>query len=214
MNIYLYVRRGTTPAAGVDHRQQRSQQGMHPVVERAGSAAELPDWARCGKGRRAHGVRVGDLLCSWAVRLELPDSEQVRWRAVGVLHDALKDAPLDELRDLAAGDWPDPVVHAPACADRLAADGVQDRALLDAIRYHPVGHPALDDLGEYLILADYLEPGRNGNLSKRDRLRGRLPEDRQKVMTIVLRERFNRLLRKKRPLMGCSVDFWNRLVAG
>jgi HD superfamily phosphohydrolase YqeK len=187
---------------------------MHPVVDRAGSAAELPDWAHCGKGRRAHGVRVGDLLQTWAARLDLPESEQVRWRAAGVLHDALKDAPLAELRELAAGDWPGPVVHAPACADRLAADGVEDMALLDAIRYHPVGHPALDELGEFLILADYLEPGRVGSVAKRNRLRGRLPDDRRKVLTIVVRQRFDRLLKKKRPLMGCSVDFWNRLVAG
>ena len=104
------------------------------------------------------------------------------------------------------------MVHAPACAARLAADGVEDDSLLAAIRYHPVGHPDLDALGEYLILADYLEPGRNGRLEKRGKLRDRLPDDRHEVLILVVRRRFGRLLEKNRPLMSCSVDFWNRLV--
>jgi len=186
--------------------------GMHPVIQRAGAAAELPAWARCGTRRRAHGVRVGDLLSTWAAHLDLPEREQIRWRAAGVLHDAVKDAPIAELHDMAGDGWPDPVVHAPACAHRLEADGVEDRSLLDAIRYHPVGHPDLDALGEYLILADYLEPGRSGSGGKRDRLRELLPEGRPDVLTVVVRQRLRRLLDKNRPLMSCSVDFWNRLV--
>ena len=89
---------------------------------------------------------------------------------------------------------------------------MEDDSLLDAIRYHPVGHSDLDDLGEYLILADYLEPGRNGGAEKRSKLRERLPDDRYEVLIVVVRQRLGRLLEKNRPLLGCSVDFWNRLV--
>ena len=156
-------------------------------------------------------MRVGDLLSTWAADLELPERERIRWRAAGVLHDALKDAPLAELHDIAGDRWPDPVVHAPACADRLTADGVEDRSLLEAIRYHPVGHPDLDSLGEYLILADYLEPGRSGG-GTRARLRELLPDGASEVLIVVVRRRLRRLLDKNRPLMSCSVDFWNRLV--
>jgi HD superfamily phosphohydrolase YqeK len=186
---------------------------MHPVVERAGRTAELPSWARCGDARREHGKRVGDLLSEWACRLGRSEDERVLWRATGVLHDALKGAPEPELRALAGEDWPLPVVHAPACAARLAADGVRERSLLDAIRYHPVGHPDLDELGEYLILADYLEPGRNGEDGDRAELRGRLPEARAAVLTHVLRARLGRLLEADRELMQCTVDMWNRVVA-
>lgn len=185
---------------------------MHPVVERAGAAAELPEWARCRSRRRAHGLRVGDLLSTWAARLDLPEAERLRWRAAGVLHDALKDAPFAQLHDLAGDGWPDPVVHAPACADRLADDGVEDLSLLAAIRYHPVGHPDLDALGEYLILADYLEPGRNASSGKRRKLRDSLPEARHEALLVVVGQRLGRLLDKRRPLMSCSVEFWNRLV--
>lgn len=185
---------------------------MHAVVERAGVAGELPAWARCKPDRCAHGARVGDLLTTWASDLGLPESERIRWRAAGVLHDALKDAPLGQQHVLAGEGWPDPVVHAPACAERLAADGVGDRSLLDAIRYHPVGHPDLDDLGEFLILADYLEPGREAAPGKRAALRERLPDGRREALVVVVRRRLDRLLGNERPLMDCSIQFWNRLV--
>ena len=185
---------------------------MHPVVETAGRSGELPAWAVCSEARRAHGIRVGDLLATWASRLDLPEEERVRWRAAGVLHDALKDASEAALVELAGDGWPAPVIHAPACALRLEADGVDDGSLLDAIRYHPVGHPDLDDLGQYLILADYLEPGRDGRSGRRSKLRDRLPEGQRKVLTVVVRQRLEKLLGKKRPLLDCSVEFWNRLV--
>lgn len=187
---------------------------MHPIVKRAGTAAELPEWARCRSRRRAHGVRVGDLLGQWAAELGLPKKERLRWRAAGVLHDALKDSPIADLHEIAGDGWPDPVVHAPACAVRLEEDGVEDDSLLDAIRYHPVGHPDLDDLGGYLILADYLEPGRGGRAGLRNRLRERLPGERDEVLAAVLQQRLGRLIDRNRPLMECTVDFWNQLVTG
>jgi len=185
---------------------------MHTLVERAGTAKELPDWAQCGRKRYAHSVRVGDLLETWATSLGISDAERIRWRAAGVLHDALKDASDEALRALAGTGWPDPVAHAPACAARLRADGVEDDSLLDAITYHPVGHPDLDDLGKYLILADYMEPGRDFQSLERSSLRDRLPADRDDVLAIVVGQRLTRLLEKRRPLMKCSVDSWNRLV--
>lgn len=185
---------------------------MHPIVERAGTRAKLPKWARCSDSRRAHGVRVGDLLADWARVLGRPKAERIRWRAAGVLHDALKDAPNSELRKLAGDTWPRPVAHAPACAERLSAEGVEDASLLEAIRYHPVGHPDLDELGEYLILADYLEPGRKGSSRERSELRDLLPDERDAVLTVVVHRRLERLLARRRPLMACSVDLWNRLM--
>ena len=89
------------------------------------------------------GVRVGELLSDWAGDLGLTDRDVARWRATGVLHDALKDADQDELEGLVAETWPPPVVHGPACAARLRADALQGRVFAGSIdRVAPVVDPA------------------------------------------------------------------------
>ena len=209
--------RGRTPPApggklGRADRRIVIRNDLHPLVDAAAHEASLPAWARCEPERYAQCVRVGDLLAGWARELELSALEVSRWRATGVLHDALKDAAPQELQPLLAEEWPAPVAHAPACAARLLADGVEDRSLLDAIAYHPVGHPDLDDLGLYLILADYLDPGRDFRNDERQRLRDRLPGARDEALVEVLARRIGKLLRKERTLLSCTVDLWNKAV--
>jgi HD superfamily phosphohydrolase YqeK len=152
-------------------------------------------------------------MAGWAESLGLPAPVLVRWRASGILHDALKDAANDELRALVGEEWPAPVAHGPACAARLRRDGVADGELLNAIAYHPVGHPDLAELGEYLILADYLDPERDDCDEERARLRAMLPEGRAEALSRVLARRIERLLRAERRLLACTVDMWNRVVA-
>jgi len=71
--------------------------GLHPVIERA-AEGHLPDWAKAEDSRREHMVRVADVLDDWARTLEVGSLDRVRWRALGLLHDALRDAGVDELR--------------------------------------------------------------------------------------------------------------------
>lgn len=191
---------------------EREQQ-LHPIVEAAGLRGELPPWARCGNGRYAHAGRVATLLVSWAEVLALPETERTRWRAAGFLHDALKDGSPDELLGLAGPGWPGPVLHAPACAERLRGDGVADDELLLAIAYHPVGHPDFAALGEYLFMADFLDPGRRFLESERAKLRDRLPQERREVLLAVLAYRMEKLLRRRQGLLPASLQLWNRVVA-
>jgi HD superfamily phosphohydrolase YqeK len=149
----------------------------------------------------------------WAGELGLDEAEQVRWMAAGNLHDALKDAPAGELRRLAGPGWPDPLVHGPACAERLREDGVRDEELLLAIACHSTGHPDLGALGDFLYLADFLEPGRGFMTAERADLRSRLPADRRDVLIAVARERITRLLNRGMPLRLDSIRFWNRVAA-
>ncbi len=188
------------------------QREQHPIIEAAGLRAELPEWARSDPTRRGHSERVAELLDGWAAELGLPERERVRWRAAGILHDALKDASIDELRSLAGPGWPDPVLHAPACAARLRADDVRDEGLLLAVAYHPVGHPDFDLLGEFMFMADFLEPGRASLTEERATLRARLPAERREVLVTVLAYRLNRLLDLRTGLMSSSVNLWNRLA--
>lgn len=191
----------------------------HPLVEAAGREGRLPEWARCGEKRRAHIERVADLMAGWAERLGLPESERVRWAAAARLHDALRDATPAELREGAARDWPEArnwpgkLLHGPACAARLRDEGVEDEGLLRAVAYHTIGHPELGGLGEYLYLADFLEPGRTYLSDVRDRLRSVLPDERLEALLSVVGLRLAHRLEVRGPIRPETVAFWNRLVA-
>jgi 2-amino-4-hydroxy-6-hydroxymethyldihydropteridine diphosphokinase len=182
-------------------------------VEKAAASGELPEWAVAGPGRRAHMERVADLLEQWADALGLDGDEVTRWRAVGFLHDALRDAdPVSLVAEVnpADLDLPPRVLHGPAAARRLQGD-VSPRLLM-AIRYHTIGHPDLDDLGRALYLADFLEPGRSLLEDWRADLRSRMPHDRDAVLLEVLASRIRHLLDRRAPLRRETADFWTRVA--
>jgi HD superfamily phosphohydrolase YqeK len=149
----------------------------------------------------------------WASALGLEEADRLRWAAAGHLHDAMKDAPVDTLRGLAGPDWPEALLHAPACAARLREAGVRDEELMLAIECHSTGHPDFDLLGEYLYMADYLEPGRKFEPARRAELRNRLPGERNAVLLQVLRDRIQNRLELGSTLRLDSIRLWNR-VAG
>jgi len=148
----------------------------------------------------------------WAAELGLGAADRQRWRAAGILHDALRDAPPETLRPTVEGDWPDKLLHGPACAARLRKEGVTDEELLLAVSFHSVGHPEFGDLGRFLFLADFLEPGRSFLEEERAALRARLPADRDGVLADVIGMRLTRLFEQRRAVHIASVEFWNRVV--
>lgn len=186
---------------------------MHPLIEAAGRRGELPVWAELNDHRRAHVERVAALLALWAETLGLSENEQIRWRAAGRLHDALKDASTTNLRELVGDDsWPDPLLHGPAVSARLAREGVEDDEFLLAVAHHSVGHPLFGALGEHLYLADYLDPGRP-ETGDRQAFRDAMPAGKDDVLPRVIRRRIEYQLAEGRPVLSASVDFWNRTVA-
>jgi HD superfamily phosphohydrolase YqeK len=196
----------------------RATAAPHPLVAAAGREGRLPEWARCGETRRAHIERVAGLMAEWAEALELPEAERVRWVAAARLHDALRDAAPEDLREAAAGgwpatrEWPPKLLHGPACAARLRHEGVGDEGLLRAVAYHTVGHPELGRLGEYLYLADFLEPGRAYLPRVRERLRSILPAERLEALLSVVALRLAHRLEVRGAIRPETVGFWNRLV--
>lgn len=185
---------------------------LHPLVSAAGREDRFPEWARCEAGRREHALRVAELMEGWAEELELPRTDQVRWRAAAVLHDALRDARTEELRPWTDLDWPAPILHAPACAGRLRREGVEDEELLRAIAYHPVGHPDFSDLGAYLFMADFLEPGREFLEEPRQRIRLLLPEQKEEGLRSVVALRIAHRLEQRGEIRPETVELWNRAV--
>lgn len=175
----------------------------------------LPPWAQPSRRRFEHMARVAALLGEWARLLHLPAVEQRRWRAAGFLHDALRDARPDDLRR----DLPEPLrdvegklLHGPAVAERLRADGVGDEPFLRAVAYHTIGHPELDELGCALFIADYVEPGRRYEPHRLAVLRARMPGARAEVLRDVLRSRMRLRLDGDRPIRAETVAFWNALM--
>jgi 2-amino-4-hydroxy-6-hydroxymethyldihydropteridine diphosphokinase len=163
--------------------------------------------------RRAHIERVTALLDRWADEMRVDAEEARAWRDAGRLHDALRDAPEEELRRLApeARDFPAEMLHGPASARRLEQEGERRPALLAAIRWHTVGHPEWDRTGRALYMADFLEPGRKFLRSDREFLAGLVPHDFDGVFRQVVRARLEWSLREGHPLFMETVRLWNVL---
>lgn len=186
----------------------------HPVLT-AAAAGMLPEWAEASAPRRAHTARVADLLDRWGRGMGLEPDDILRWRAAGVLHDALRDADpraLASLVGLCGEELPGDVLHAPAAAARLRAAGIDDEPLLCAIAWHPTGHPDMDRLGRALYLADYLEPGRTHAPEQSAAWRARLPVEMGAVLREVAAARIGYALHSGRRLLDSTVRFWNGLL--
>jgi HD superfamily phosphohydrolase YqeK len=171
---------------------------------------KLPPWAQVAEKRRAHIVRVTMLLADWAAAMRIPEHERAAWYDVGRFHDALKDAPDDELRALVGNVAYEPqMLHGPAAAARLEQDGETRRSVLDAVRYHTVGYLDWDRTGRALYMADFLEPGRK--FSQRDRafLAAQVPHDFDGVFRQVVRARLEWSLHEGHSLFPETVALWN-----
>lgn len=180
------------------------------------ATGRLPPWAEAGEARRAHMARVAALMDAWAVGFGLDAEDRTRWRAAAWLHDALRDADPERLRELLPRelrDLPPPLVHGPAAAACLERDGVDDAALLRAVAYHTIGHPSLDRLGQALYLADFLEPGRTFDPAGRAALRALMPDAMDTVLATVVERRVAYLLAARRRLRLETIQFWNALPA-
>ena len=172
---------------------------------------ELPSWSRVSEKRIAHIGRVTALLDQWAHALGLPSEGARAWHDAGVYHDALRDASDDELRAL-AGDVPGyttDMLHGPAAASRMEAEGETRRELLDAVRFHTVGSSQWGRLGRALYMADYLEPGRKFSRSDRAYLASQVPHDFDATFRQVLRARLEWGLREGMRLFPEAVALWN-----
>ena len=191
-------------------------------TDRAGSppetCPELPPWAQVGPRRRAHIARVTALLDEWARALALDPAEAQAWHDAGRWHDALRDAPENELRRWAASpaagvtnvdSLPAEMLHGPAAAACLAAQGERRTELLDAIRWHTVGHARWGRGGRALYMADYLEPGRKFSPADRAFLAGHVATDFDGVFRQVVRQRLDWSLREGKALFPETVALWN-----
>ena len=184
---------------------------MPAVVKTDRVDIELPAWADVGEKRLAHIARVTALLDEWARALRLRGDEARLFHDAGVLHDALRDAPEDRLRAL-TGDATSAsnMLHGPAAAVMLERAGETRRALIEAVRWHTIGHADWQLVGRALYMADYLEPGRKFSPADRAFLAAHAPHDFDGVFRQVVRARLEWSLRDGKELFPTTVAMWNR----
>lgn len=170
----------------------------------------LPPWAKVTDKRKGHIMRVTKLLADWATALRVSSEERQAWIDAGLFHDALKDAPDDQLRDLVGEVAYEPqMLHGPAAASHLERNGERRKGVLDAVRYHTIGYLDWDRTGRALYMADFLEPGRS--FSKRDRafLAQQVPSNFDGVFQQVVRAKLAWSLHEGHSLFPETVELWN-----
>lgn len=176
----------------------------------AAVSTELPPWARVSATRAEHIARVTALLARWAARMDIEPAEAADWRDAGRWHDALRDAPESELRTMVRDErMAAALLHGPAAAARLSADGEGRTSVLEAIAHHTVGHPAWGRTGRALYMADYLEPGRPFARSERAYLAAQVPHDFPGTFREIVRHRLQRSLHEGVELHSQTIDLWN-----
>lgn len=170
----------------------------------------LPSWAVVTDKRRAHIARVVALLDHWADAMGVDAATRTAWTDAGWFHDALRDADEVSLRAL-TGDAERPVgmLHGPAAALRLEADGEARGDVLAAIRWHTVGCVSWSRTGKALYMADFLEPGRAFMQADRAFLAERVPEAFDAVFRQVVRLRLEWAIREGKSLAPETVALWN-----
>lgn len=174
------------------------------------TAPALPEWAVVSDKRRAHIGRVTALLDEWAERMHLSAAEAQAWHDAGRWHDALRDATPTALRAIIdAPDLPDGILHGPAAAVVLQQHGEKRQAVLEAVRWHTVGHPEWDRTGRALFMADFLEPGRGFMQTDRAFMAAQLPHNFDGVFRQAVRMRLEWTLREGNRIFERTVDLWN-----
>ena len=173
---------------------------------------QLPEWSITSPKRREHIARVVGVLDAWARSMALDTVERQAWRDAGLWHDALRDAGEAELRQM-TGDMNRPVgmLHGPAAALRLAAEGEMRADVLDAIRWHTVGSHAWSRAGRALYMADFLEPGRGFMQADRAFLASQVPHAFDAVFRQVVRMRIEWVVREGKGLAPETVTLWNAI---
>lgn len=175
---------------------------------------QLPSWAVVSPKRLEHIQRVAALLDQWGAAMALPALERERWSRAGWLHDALRDASLEELQRLVPGcDWDEELLHGPAAANRADADAKawRDPEVLLAVRWHSVGCAEWKMTGKALYCADFLDPGRKFDRPVRAALAKRFPKYPDAVFRDVVTRRVQWTERSGWPLLEPTRRLWNSL---
>ncbi len=168
--------------------------------------------------RYAHSTGVADA----AVRLaRLHGADEERARLAGWLHDCAEGIPVDaqvaecDRLGVPLDDWTracPPVVHGFLGAFLARRDyGVEDAAVLQAIRRHTVGAPGMTLLDKVVFVADLVEPGRS--FEGVENLRALADRDLDEAILVSVERQLALNAARRRPLHPAMLLVWNELLA-
>jgi HD superfamily phosphohydrolase YqeK len=170
----------------------------------------LPAWSIVSDRRRAHIERVVALLDAWAAAMHLAEDETRRWHDAGRFHDALRDAQETQLREMTRDlEAEVPLLHGPAAAAHLIADGETRDDVIQAVRWHTIGCATWGRVGRALYMADFLDPGRGFARADRAYLAHQVPTDFDGTVRQVVRMRLEWAVREGKSLHAETVALWN-----
>lgn len=140
------------------------------MADRRAGLGQVPGWlaTQVGAKRFRHIQGVVTAAESLAVRYRVPVTA-ARWAAW--LHDSAKELDRTQLlrwarRDSVKMDGPEeglPALWHPHAGAAIARSrwGIRDAGILDAIRSHTLGRPAMPRLAQVIFVADFIEPNRD-----------------------------------------------------
>ncbi|USK48990.1 bis(5'-nucleosyl)-tetraphosphatase (symmetrical) YqeK [Bacillus sp. CMF12] len=136
-----------------------------------------------------------------------------------IFHDYAKFRPKEEMREIIIKEgmpselleYNSELWHAPVGAFLTEKEaGINDKEVLDAIRYHTSGRPGMALLEKIIYLADYIEPGRHfpGVYEVRDLAQTNL----DKALIKAVQNTIMFLMKKGQPVFPASFQTYNDLV--
>lgn len=170
-----------------------------------------------GRERFQHTKSVLKAALELAEQLEVNRADVEK---AALLHDIAKNKSEKELkRILNDSDWKiDPlefsiraVLHAPAGAVVAEKEfGIKDRKILEAIRYHTLGHPEMSELAQLIYAADFISADRS--FIGLDEIRSEIKEDFKWGLYLITTHILRYQLNQKNTIHPFSNDLRNKLL--
>jgi len=170
---------------------------------------------------QGHIERVRRVARDLAGRAGL-DPAQADLAAAG--HDIARAEPPERLLALARA-WGLPIgpvearlpllLHGPVGAERLRREmGVEDPAVLEAVRWHSTLAPGVGRLARLIFLADKLDPEKTARYPFLEEVADLAQRDLEGAVLRFLRRELTRLLERGLPVHPASVEAYNELLPG
>ncbi|NKE05174.1 bis(5'-nucleosyl)-tetraphosphatase (symmetrical) YqeK [Mesobacillus selenatarsenatis] len=136
-----------------------------------------------------------------------------------IFHDYAKFRPKDEMRQIIEEqkmpaillEFNSELWHAPVGAYLAKKEaGIDDKEVLDAIRFHTSGRIGMSLLEKVIYLADYIEPGRH--FPGVDEVRKMAEEDLDSALVQSMKNTIQFLMKKNQPVFPDTFNAYNSIV--